>query len=97
MGLFEVSDPGRDPVMQAFLLSAFGLVMLALALYQELVAGQYWPGRVGFGTQMYFLPFLSLASSIVNRFFSRIWPDYIVVWLGIFLAGWAGCLAKQGR
>lgn len=94
---FRVSDAGKSPMVQAFLLSAFGLLMLVLAVYQELVLGHYWPNRIGSGTQMYFLPFLSLALSVMGRFFSRIWPGYIAVWLAIFFASWAGCRAKRGK
>ena len=41
---YRLSDSGKNPVLQAFFLSAFGLLMLVLALYQEIGMGQYWLG-----------------------------------------------------
>lgn len=96
---FRASNSEKHPMMQAFLLSAFGLLMLALVLYQELGMGQYWGNYIGFGTQIYFLPLLSLVSSIMSPFMTviRIWPMYIVIWAVMFLAGCAGCYMKRGR
>lgn len=96
---FRMSKLGKRPVIQAFLLSAFGLLMLALALYQEFVLGRYWLNAIGFGSQMYFLPFVTLATLILNLFMDvvRPWPVYIVIWTGLFLTGWLGCLLKRRK
>ena len=51
---FRLSDSLQNAVLQAFLLCAFGLLMLALTLYQELVMGSYWGNILGYGTQMFF-------------------------------------------
>ena len=94
---FRLSDPKKNPLVQAFLLSGFGLAMLALVLYQELVLGQYWGNFLGLGTQVFFLPFLTAAASVVSPFMEivRIWPMYIVTWICLFLIGCAGCLIKR--
>ena len=98
---YRVSDPGKNPVMQSFLLCSFGLLMLVLALYRELIVGQYWFHIVGFAAQAYFLPLLSLISCIfipvVQAFMPAVrpWPFYIVIWACMFAAGFAGCLRKR--
>ena len=79
--------------------AAFGLLMLALTLYQELVMGSYWGNILGYGTQMFFLPWLSLAAFMAAPFTNiiRIWPLYIIIWAGLFLTGCVGCIRKQYR
>lgn len=100
---FKLSTPEKNPFAQSLMLCAFGLLMLALVLYQELVLGQYWGNLVGFGTQMYFLPLLTLAAQItvpVMRSFMeviRVWPAYIVVWILMFAASCVGCFLKRRR
>lgn len=96
---FKLSLPEKNPMVQAFFLCAFGLLMLALVLYQELGMGQYWRNLIGVGTQIYFLPLLTLAVSIVGPFMEviRAWPAYIAAWVGMFAAGCLGCLVRRRR
>ena len=100
---YRVSAPRKSAFAQALALCAFGLAMLALVLYQELVMGEYWGNLAGFGTQMYFLPVLSVAVSVLQPFLRaftevvRVWPLYIAVWVLLFLAGLAGCCLKRRR
>ena len=96
---FRLSDSLQNAVLQAFLLCAFGLLMLALTLYQELVLGSYWGNVLGYGTQMFFLPWLSLAAFMAAPFTNiiRIWPLYIIIWAGLFLTGCVGSIRKQYR
>ncbi len=100
---FKLSTPEKNPFAQSLMLCVFGLLMLALVLYQELCLGRYFANIVGFGTQMYFLPLLTLAAQItvpVMRSFMeviRVWPAYIVVWILMFAASCAGCFLKRRR
>lgn len=52
----RVSAREGQPIVQALLLSAFGLLMLLLVFYQELVMGRYWFNLLGAAPQLYFLP-----------------------------------------
>ncbi len=85
-------------VLQAVVLSLFGLVVLALLLYQELVLGYYWPNIIGIGTQAFFLPWLSLSSAIVVPFFGSATitfvPIYAVAWCVMFASCCIGCGLK---
>lgn len=93
---FRISNTDQSPVLQAFFMCAFGLFMLALVLYQELVVGAYWPNFVGFASQMYFLPCLSFASLIVSPLMDvvRVWPMYIVTFIAMFIVSYLGAVNK---
>ncbi len=94
---FRLSDPAHNPIMQALWMCSFGLLMLILVLYQELVLGAYWRNIIGVGTQMFFLPWISLASAILLPFTSgiRLWYLYIMIWVVLFLASSIGCFKKK--
>lgn len=96
---YRVSKPQKNPIIQAFLLSAFGVVMLVLALCQELVLGRYWLNFLGLAPQLYFLPFVPLAAMGMAPFMNMIrpWPAYIVICAGLFLTGWLGCWHKRHK
>ena len=100
---YRVSSPERSPLWQAFLLCAVGLVMLGLGLYQVLVLKQYWHGFFGTVSQMYFLPFLTLASTLLTPLFQlvmpvlEIWPYYIAIWVVMFLVSCIGCVLRRRR
>lgn len=100
---YRLSAPGKNPVWQAFLLSAVGLVMLGLILYQNLALGQYWSGFFGVATQHYFLPVLTLVSTFVTPLYRlaadvlEIWPFYIFCWIALFLAALVGCALRRRR
>ena len=98
-----MSSPDRNPILQSLLLCAFGLVMLGLVLYQEVVMGQYWSNLFGFGTQMYFLPLLSIVSPVLSPVLMalmsviHVWQLYIGVWLCMFLISAVGCVLKKRK
>lgn len=94
---YKISTPERNSILQAFLMCGFGLIMLALVLYQELVLGSYFGNISGFATQVFFLPYLSIASAVVSPFMKviRIWPMYIVIWVAMFIISYIGFSAKK--
>lgn len=96
---FKLADAQKNSILQAFIICAFGLLMLILVLYQELIAGAYWSNVIGLGTQMFFLPWLSLAAVVVRPFMNviRTWPMYLVIWAGLFVISWAGCFLKKHK
>lgn len=93
---FKIADSNRNPIIQALILCVFGLLMLVLLLYQELIMGEYFANLIGFASQMFFLPFLSTISSIVVPFLNVITmsPIYVVVWIAMFIISCIGCLVK---
>lgn len=93
----KLSDPDRSLLVQSVLMCAFGLVMLLLVLYQEIVLKAYWGNTFGSATQMFFLPWLTLASSVISPFVSRVWPMYVLIWFGLFAASCAGCSLKRQK
>ena len=96
---FKVSSPSSNPFIQALLMCSFGLLMLMLVLYQELVIGRYWGNLIGSGTQFFFLPWLSLASTIISPLMHtvRMWPMYVTVWIGLFISSCIGCFKKRNK
>ena len=100
---YRVSSPERNPLWQALLLCAVGLVMLGLGLYQVLAREQYWLNFFGAAPQMYFLPFLALTATLLNPLFQlfmpilEIWPYYIVIWIVMFLVSCIGCVLRRKR
>lgn len=96
---YKLSEPAYNSIIQSLLLCAFGLVMLALVLYQELVLGAYWGNIIGFATQMFFLPWISLVSTIMSPLMGvfRLWPLYIAIWAILFIVSYIGCIIKKRR
>ena len=95
---FSISSAEKCPIVQSFMLCAFGLLMLVLVLYQELVLGHYWPNTIGVFSQSFFTPFLSLGMWVTLFLpVSRIWPAYIATWLCIFAASCVGCIQKTRK
>ena len=100
---FLAASPRKKPIRQALALCAFGLAALALVLFQELALGRYWGNFLGIGSQLFFLPFLSLGFSIADPvaglFLSpmRVWPGYIAAWLLMLALAWAGCAFRKRR
>ncbi len=97
---YRVSAHDKNPVLQAFLMNSFGLLMLVLILYQELILGHFWHGMVGHATQIYFLPLLSLVARIMVFAIRamapiRIWPFCVVIWISMFAVCYVGCVKKQ--
>lgn len=100
---YRASSPEKNSVVQALLLCSFGLLLLVLALYQELVMGQYWKNFIGSVTQIYFVPFLTIAAaaltSLVRLFLptDQVWPFYVAIWGCMFAVSYAGCFIKSRK
>ena len=96
---YRLADSGRRSLPQGLALCAFGLWMLALVLWQELALGAYWQGPLGFASQMYFLPALSVSAAVMTPFLKVVtpWPLYIGEWVLLLAAGCGGCALKRRR
>lgn len=96
---YKLTTPAKNFLLQAFAMCAFGLVMLILAVYQELRMGEYWQNLIGLGSQFFFLPWISLGAKIISIFARdiKIWPMYIVSWVCLFLASGIGCYIKRQK
>ena len=100
---YRLSSPRGNPILQALLLCAFGLAVLVLVLFQEVVREGYWFNFVGVGSQMFFLPFLPLGFTVSNPLVSLLmspigmWPGYIAAWLLMLAAAWVGCTLRKRR
>ena len=99
----RAASPGEGIALQAMTLSAPGLVMLALVLYQEIILGAYWPGLPGTVSQFFFLPLLSVVLTLTQPLVAmwmetiRLWPFYILTWLCLLAAAWFGCWVRSRR
>lgn len=95
----RMADSSENALLQALLLNAFGLVMLLLALLQELVLGAYWENILGLFSQLFFLTGLPLASVLLRPLTSTasLWPFYGASWLFLFLASLAGILLYRRK
>ena len=97
---YRVASSSSNPFLQALLTCSFGLVILVLVLYQELAMGQYWGNLVGIATQFFFLPWISLASSVMSLISPfvhsiRVWPLYVIIWIGLLAVSCFGCVKKR--
>ena len=96
---YRLAEPGRRSFPQAVALCAFGFWMLALVLWQELALGAYWQGPLGFASQIYFLPALSIAAAVMAPFLKVVtpWPLYIGEWVLLLAVSCGGCALKRRR
>lgn len=100
---YKLSDPAKNPVLQALLMCAFGLLMLLLVLYQELVRGAYWMNCIGMATQLFFLPMLGFGYWLlgpldyIEGYIGAFWHEGIVIWLAMLIASWVGCFMRQRK
>ena len=96
---YRLADPGRRCLPQALALCAVGLLMLALTGWQELALGAYWPNPLGFASQMYFLPALSVSAAVMSPFLKVIttWPLYAGEWVLLAAVSSCGCALKHRR
>lgn len=94
---FRFSDGKRNVVLQALSLSTVGVLMFVLILVQELALGHYWLNYIGYMSQIFFLPVLTVASGIVFCF-SKSASMVLVYSVAICLmiaAALIGCLVKR--
>lgn len=93
---YRVLVPGQSIPLQLLRICLFGAVMLALALYQELVNGAYFSGFWGLASQFYFLPGMSLCGALISPFLDVIRPYlfYIAEYVCMCLICLATCLGK---
>lgn len=61
------------------------LLMLIFIMYQEIVLGQYWSNVFGIATQYYYLPLISISSSVVGILLS-LTPWAINIWSASLIA-----------
>lgn len=96
---FKLSSPTQNFILQAFSMCAFGLLLLILVLCQEIIVGAYWNNVIGFATQMFFLPWISLAAFITGPFMNviRLWPMDMVIWISLFVISCVGCFLKRRK
>ena len=96
---FRFSDDKRNAVLQALSLSAVGILMFVLILAQELSLGHYWLNIIGYASQIFFLPVLTVASGIVFSFSksASMVPVYSVAICLMIAAALIGCLVKRKR
>lgn len=96
---YRFSDPSQPVLPQVVRICLFGTVMLALVLYQELVQGSYWLNPIGFLSQFYFLPSMSLFGAVIAPFLDiiRAFPFYIASYIGMCLACLGTCLLKARK
>lgn len=95
----RMADVSESALLQALLLNAFGLLMLLLALLQELILGGYWENTAGLFSQLFFLTGLPLASVLLRPLTATasLWPFYGASWLFLFLTSLAGILLYRWR
>lgn len=99
---YRITSPDRNPAVQSLLLCTLGLLMLILVVWQEMILGQYWFNLIGSASQLYFLPLLTLVSTVLTpllRFVEMIRPCYyyFFIWVILFLVSLAGCLWKRKK
>lgn len=91
--------PHRSPIAQAAYLSGFGFVMLLLVAYQTLIRGSMWVSWFGLATQIYFLPGLLPAATILSPFIKSTSMLLImaVEMVMLFLLALTGCMLKAKK
>lgn len=92
----RVTSPDRKPLPQLVLLHTPAALMLVLVLIEQFVMERPWP-VVGYLSQTFFLPFLSLGSafniSIHNTVY--VWIAFVLTFLLMVLSGFLGCRRKN--
>lgn len=82
-GSYKLADSDKGTILQIVMLCGFGLLDLLFLLYQEWVLGEYLGNIIAVGSQMYYLPMVSVSSSIILAFTNvgHFWSTYIVSWI----------------
>ena len=79
------------------------LLMLLFIMYQEIIRGQFWSNLFGIATQLYYLPLITISSSIVGIFLSltpwaiNIWSTSIIAFLLMLASYYIGYHIKKYR
>ena len=100
---YTLSNPRESPFPQALSMCSPGLFVLALLLFQALVLKRYWMNAIGSWSQLYFLPFLNISSSLLSPPLSALWGTaslsalYAGSWLAMFSSCLTGILLKRGH
>ena len=97
---YKLSSNDKKILPQVLSMCAFAALMLLLVLYQEIVRNAYLGSIIGSLSQLYFLPWLTLASSFFVPFAGfvdvlRIWPAYIIVFVLLFAISFLGIYKKR--
>lgn len=96
---YRFAEPGRNALLQSLCICAVGFVMLALVLFQEIGMGEYWPNAIGFASQIYFLPLITLMTIPIAPFMDVITTRAIMIAVQIclFVASCLACRLKTKR
>lgn len=96
---YKTCVPHHNPMAQAAALCAFGLLMCLLAAYQILIRKAMWVSWFGLATQIYFLPALSPAATILSPFVKNttMLPIFATEMLILFLLALIGCNLKKKK
>lgn len=96
---YRFAEPGRSVLIQSLCACAVGFVMLALILFQEIAVGAYWPNFLGFASQIYFLPLITLVTIPMAPFMDVITmsPIMIAVQICLFAVSCLACWLKTRR
>jgi len=94
---YKLFEPNDNKLIFSCMINGVGIVMLLLALFQELVLGRYWFNLAGTLPQMYFLPCLNAAEYIVLIFTGEmLFPVYhIIEFILMFVVSILGCIVKE--
>ncbi|MDO4712061.1 MAG: hypothetical protein Q4A75_08790 [Peptostreptococcaceae bacterium] len=100
---YKIHHPGENTFTTACILNGVGSFMLVLVLVQELIVGQYSLNWSGIIPQMYFLPCLSVTSTLSKPVLGiimetiHVWPIYILEFILMLFVSLIGCEIKQKR
>ena len=97
---YKLSSKEEKILPQVLSMCAIPALMLLLVLYQEIVREAYWGNIIGSLTQLYFLPWLTLASLFYLPIellvdVVRVWPGYIIVFILLSAVSFWGIYKKK--
>lgn len=98
---YRVYQRDKNIFWTSAVLNGVGEIMLLLVLVQELVFEKYWFNLAGIIPRMYFLPGLSLASTIIQPVMQAVtnvlqtWPIFLLEHALMLFVSTVGCIAKQ--
>ena len=88
-----------NPLTQAAYFCGFGFAMLLLVAYQTLIRKAMWISWFGLATQLYFLPGLLPAATVLSPFLktTTMLPIFITEMAILFLLALIGCNLKKKK
>ena len=94
---------GLNFFLASFFMCSFGLIMLILNLYQSVIVGEYWSNVMGLGSQLFFLPWVAINSSIVVPIITlfrgtiTVLPIFSLTWIELYVVACTGCYIKSRK